>query len=269
VKPIGTEGSNVFDWLEQEIRAIKTPRFHLVDGPADLRMRQAVTASKLPLPAPYREFVLKFGNAKLYRTGITAYRIGVFAGPREKILMEGTRFYQIGFHGGASVCVLPTAQTAGSPIYELESGVTEKAGDDFAEWLARSCARAKDGYGLEKWAEILRGPAPFTPEEEQILEARRQIRWRMVGIDADGNHVFEISNTGRRTLPVLTVGVRSRDKRLNGAVFLRIGHVGPGETAVLHADCYKDLRPPEDIEVFALPDPQPEDREEYGEFGHA
>ena len=32
----------MFEWLEQEIAAIKTPRFHLIDGPADAKLREAV-----------------------------------------------------------------------------------------------------------------------------------------------------------------------------------------------------------------------------------
>lgn len=66
---------------------------------------------------------------------------------------------------------------------------------------------------------------------------------------------------------MLTVGARSKDGRLNGAIRLKIGHVGPGQTAVLHVDCYKDFRPPQEIETFALSDPGPEDREYYSEFG--
>jgi len=32
----------MFEWLEKEIATIKTPRFHLVDGPADGKLREAV-----------------------------------------------------------------------------------------------------------------------------------------------------------------------------------------------------------------------------------
>ena len=96
----------MFEWLEQEILAIKTPRFHVVDGPAAAKLREAILQSNLPLPPSYREFVVKFGNAKLYRmAGSDSYRIGVFAGPREATLADGTRIYHLGFHDGASVYV--------------------------------------------------------------------------------------------------------------------------------------------------------------------
>jgi len=70
----------MFEWLEQEISAVRTPRFHVVDGPVEAKLRQAVMQSGLLLPPSYREFVLNFGNAKLYRRAQSnSYRIGVFA----------------------------------------------------------------------------------------------------------------------------------------------------------------------------------------------
>ena len=258
----------MFEWLEREISAMNTPRFHLVDGPADEKLREAVLESDLPLPPSYREFVLKFGNAKLYRWAQDgAYLIGVFAGPRKATLKDGACIYHLAWHDGASVYVKPESNSGELPIFEFEAGSEEKAADNFGEWLRASCAHARNLYGMEKWAEILRGPEPFTAEEKEIVETRRRIQWRVLGIDPAGNHVFEVTNAGSRTLPVLTVGVRSRNGRLNGAVRLRIGDIGPGQTAVLHADCYKDLVLPQEVETFALPDPRPEDRDGYSEFG--
>jgi hypothetical protein len=258
----------MFEWLEQEISAIKTPRFHVVDGPIKAKLQEAVMQSSLPLPPSYREFVLKFGNAKLYRrTQNDSYRIGVFAGPREATLNDGSRIYHLGFHDGASVYVKSESSSTELPVFEFESGSEEKIADDFEEWLRESCAHARNTYGKEKWAEIIRGPEPFTVEEQELIEARRAIQWRVLGIDADGNHIFEVTNASGQALPVLTVGVHSKDRWLNGAVRLKIGHIGPGQTGIVHADCYKDLVSPHEIEVFALPDPQPEDRERYTELG--
>jgi hypothetical protein len=86
------------------------------------------------------------------------------------------------------------------------------------------------------------------------------------GIDLEGNHIIEVTNTGTRQLPVLKVGVRSKDGRLNGATLLKIAGLEAGETTVLHVDCYKGLKKPEELELFALPDPQPEDRLLYPEL---
>jgi hypothetical protein len=253
----------MFEWLEEEISAIKTHRFHVVEGPIgqDLEIR-----SSLPLPSSYREFILRFGNAKLYRNARNnSYRIGVFASPREEVLNDGTHIYQIGFHDGAKVYIKPRSNPTQFPISEFEEDWEEVA-NDFEEWLVASCSLARSKYGDDKWADIVRGPKPFTPEEEEIIEARRSIHWRQSGVDADGNHIFEVKNAGSRALPALTVGVRSRNRRLNGAVRLDIRHVGPGQTEVLHVNCYRGLVMPSEIEVFALPDPRPEDRESYYEF---
>ncbi len=262
---LGT-GSNMFEWLEQEISTIKTPKFHLVDGPADPKLEEAVTKSGLPLPKTYMEFVLKFGNAKLYRRSQNGYRIGIFAGPREAVLNDGTRIYHLGFHDGATVYVKPPSGSFTFPIFEFELDEEEKAADDFEAWLTASCARARKSYGKTKWAEILRGPKPFTQDEQNVIEARRQFSWRVVGIDAERNHIFEVTNAGNRMLPVLTIGLRSKDKQLNGAIRLKVGNINPGQTAMLHADCYKDLKPADEMEAFELPDPQPEDRDYYHEF---
>jgi|SRR5882724_5622651 len=259
----------MFEWLEQEISAIKTSRFHVVDGPVEAKLREAVMQSGLPLPPSYKEFVLKFGNAKLYRSdGSESYQIRVFAGPREATLNDGTRIYHLGSHDGASVYVKLESNSTELPVFEFESGSEEKVADDFEEWLRESCAHARNTYGKEKWAEIVRGPEPFTVEEQEVIEARRAIQWRVLGIEAGGNHIFEVTNASGRALPMLTVGVRSKDRRLNGAVLLKIGHIGPGQTGIVHADCYKDLVSPHEIEAFALPDPQPEDREQYAELGN-
>jgi hypothetical protein len=53
---------------------------------------------------------------------------------------------------------------------------------------------------------------------------------------------------------------------LNGAVLLNTCEVRPGQTAVLHVSCYRGLLPPEELELFSLPDPEPEDRMRYTEL---
>jgi hypothetical protein len=257
----------MFEWLEIEMSAIKTPKFHSVDGPADQDMREAVMRSELPVPQSYREFVLKFGSAKLYRDARNdSYRIGLFAAPRETTLDDGTRIYHLGFHEGASVYAKSKTSKAEPSIFEFETETEELVADNFEKWLISSCVCARKSYGKKKWAEIVRGPKPFTLIEEEIIKSRRQIHWRVIGIDATGDHIIEVTNAGSRTLPMLTLGVRTKDRRLNGAAFLQIGHIGPGQTSVLHADCYKNLVSPNNIEVFSLPEPRPEDRERYGEF---
>jgi hypothetical protein len=257
----------MYEWLEDEIRSIKTPRFHVVDGPAVAKLKDAVLKSDLPIPRSYREFVLKFGNAKLYhRAKNDSYEVGVFAAPRAAELDKGTRVFHLGYHDGASVYVKIDENSTECPVFEYDCGAEENVAADFEQWLTESCDRARSRYPGRTWEQIIRGPEPFTATEHELIEARRRIRWAVVGIDAEGDHIIEVENRGTRPLRLLTVGVRSKDRRLNGAVRIRIGHIMPGQRDIVHASCYKDLRPPGEIELFSLPDPQPEDRERFPEL---
>ena len=257
----------MFEWLEREISAIKTPRFHVVDGLVNLEMEQAICQSDAVVPESYKRFVLEFGNARLYRNSFSSYRLGVFAGPREAILPDGTRIFHLGFNGGASVYSKVVFGSGRLAVFEFETSEKQVA-EDFGQWLEKGCAQARKVYTKKEWAEILHGPRPFTPEEQAIVELRRGIFWRVLGIDSEGNHIFEVTNTSCRMLPALTVGARSKNQELNGLIRLNVGSVGPGQVSVLRVDCYKKLMPPEEVEAFALPDPQPEDREYYYEFGN-
>lgn len=254
----------MFEWLQRELAELKTPRFHVVDGPADFKFREAVMQSSFLVPESYREFILQFGNAKLYRDSRDGHIVNVFAAPREAFLGNGTKVYYLGFRDGASVYVKGVIQAASDPIFEFEN-VEEKVANSFDIWLRESCDQARKTYG-KKWAEIMQGPKPFTPAEQELIETRRRIKWRVLGIDQEMNHIFEVTNSGSCSLPFLTVGIRSRDRRLNGAVRLDTGEIIPGRSAIMHVDCYKNFKPPEEIEAFALPDPQPEDRDYYYEF---
>lgn len=74
----------MFAWLTQEIASINTRKFYVVDGPASEELRQAVERSDLAVPPSYKQFVLEFGNAALYRSG-SQYLVQVFAAPREVV----------------------------------------------------------------------------------------------------------------------------------------------------------------------------------------
>ena len=226
----------MFEWLESELSAIGTPRFHIVDGPADYKLRDAVINSLIHLPRSYEIFVLRFGNAKLYRKSRCGYTVGVFAGPREARLHDGTFAYQIGFYDSAMVFISKDAKPNEFSVYEHRLHTDRRVASDFEEWLTTACASARNAYGLEKWSDILRGPAPFSAKEEEVVRARRQMAWRVLGIDPSGDHIFEVTNSGLCTLPVLTVGVRSKDGRLNGALRLKIGHIAPGDTEEIHIE---------------------------------
>jgi hypothetical protein len=72
-------------------------------------------------------------------------------------------------------------------------------------------------------------------------------------------------------LPYLSIGVCGKMRPpntgpLKGGAYLPVASIRPGETKVVEKGCYKEFIAPQDVEVFALPDPGPEDREQYWEF---
>jgi hypothetical protein len=256
----------MFEWLEKELATIRTHRFHIIDGPAEPVLRSAINNTSLHFQKSYIEFVLRFGNAKLYRKSLWGYTIGIFAGPREIKLQDETLAYKIGFHDSATALFKKEPDSNEYSIYQSEPSGGYKFASDFEEWLSTAHVQAKNKYSEEEWSKIEQGPAPFSSKEQEIIEARRLMDWRLLGVDSYGNNIFEVTNAGRCILPVLTIGVRSKNGRLNGALRLKTQDVSPGKTLQIHMPCYKGIIPPEQIEVFSLPEPQPEDRIYFAEF---
>jgi hypothetical protein len=259
----------MFDWLEQELAEIRTRRFHVVAGAASTALREAVLTSPLPAPPSYVTFVLRFGNAKLYRmAGLDLYWLGVFAAPREVESRKGEPLLLIG--GYDESCAYLREETvqpgAEAPVYESTKGGIRKAADSFDDWLTARAARARRKYRKKEWAQVLRGPHPFTPQEMAVLEARRQFTWQVVGVTPRGEIMYEVTNNSDRRLPFLSIGIRGRTGKLQGGVWLPVGHIGPGQTAVVAKETYLGLLDPNDVEAYPLPDPEPEERVRYWEF---
>jgi hypothetical protein len=71
-----------------------------------------------------------------------------------------------------------------------------------------------------------------------------------------------------RSIPYLTLGIRDRAGAvLEGAVWLDVGHIGPGMAGLVSKDCYKDRIAGDQLVPFDLPEPIPEKRDRYWEFG--
>ena len=263
----------MFEWLNEEMSQIRTPKFHLVDGTASAELRHGVESCGFPLPPSYREFVLRFGNAKLYRRG-SNWLVQVYAGPREAENDQAESLIHFGRTENSLAYFKESLLTAGkeSRVFEWrhEQGVRQTA-DNFEDWLKAKCNSARKRYKKKEWEAIEKGPSPFNDYEQAIVEARKQFRWRVVGVAANEDLRFEIHNGSAMKLPYLSVGVRGKlrppkNGPLNGGAFLPVGSIGPGETKVVEFDCYKKFIAPDDTEAFALPDPGPEDREQYWEF---
>lgn len=263
----------MFDWLENELKTIKTRDFHVVDGVAESALRAAVQESEVPFPRSYREFVLLFGNAKLYK-GLAGeyYLVGVLGSPREEQTREGEKLYRVG-HYQSSHAYFKAALLRGdeeAPVFEGHGGRLIEIAGSFEAWLRMRCEEAQGNYSKRLWADIVAGPYPFTPEERRILEARRKFRWRVVGISNSGDIQFEVHNGSDMVLPFLTIGIRGRrcdtEGVLRGGAWLPVESVLPGQTGVIEKGCYKKWVDPQDIVAFEEPDPGPEDRDRYWEF---
>ena len=258
----------MYEWLRNEITQIRTPKFHLVDGHMSPGDEEAVRASTLALPQAYKEFVVEFGNAKLYRQG-SIYLVQVYASPREADSETGEPLVHFGrmAHGLAYFKQSLLLPGRDSPVFEWTGGKTlTRRASGFEEWLERRCRAARKSFPKEKWSRIVSGPEPFTASEQAIIEARRCYRWRVAGVTDDDSLLFEVHNGSNTTLHFLSVGIRKRDGTPIGGVWLPVSHIRPGMTAVVKKDCYRDRHRPSDIEAFELPDPGPEDRDRYWEF---
>ena len=255
----------MFDWLREELTAIAWRRFHVFDGPADDDLRKLVEASDLA--ASYRAFVLEFGGAKLYQQH-AGYQLSVLRSPREVAASKnGEPLLWIG-HGHMGLAYFKASEIGGESeplVYEPRAKSLASRGS-FEQWLSSSAATARRRYPRKRWAELHAGPLPFTASELEVVEARRHFAWSTIGASPDGHVRFQVRNGSARTLPFLTIGVRSVSRNFEGAVWLPVSSLQPGQSVIIEKDCYLNLATPDQIELFPLPSPEPEDRERYWEF---
>ncbi len=258
----------MFEWLKDEMDRIKTRKFHVVDGPLSDEQRELVEQSDLPVPPSYKQFVIQFGNAKLYRQG-SIYRVQVFNVPTDYRSDDGHVLLHFGRTDIALAYFRESMLVPGeeSPVFEWEheQGLLEAA-SGFEEWLKTRCFAARKLFAKKEWAAIEEGPPPFTEQEQAIVEARRKFRWQVIGIADNGNLMFEVHNGSNMVLPFLSIGVRAKNGKLNGGVWLPVSSIQPGKTCIIEKDCYKNWLLPEEVDVFEEPDPEPEDRDLYWEF---
>ena len=153
----------MFEWLNEEIGRIKTPKFHLVDGPASVEFRQAVESSDFPLPPSYREFVLRFGNANLYRRG-SYYMVHVYAGPRMAESKKSEALIHFGHAQTSLAYFKESLLTANedSPVFEWRHNFgLRKAADGFEDWLKTKCKSARKRFKKMEWEALEKGPDRF------------------------------------------------------------------------------------------------------------
>ncbi|MCY2964639.1 MAG: hypothetical protein NT069_13560 [Planctomycetota bacterium] len=260
--------NTLFGWLEEEMARIKTNKFHLVDGPLCAEQRKLLERAELPIPPSYKQFALQFGNAKLYRQG-NVYLVQVFATPGIAESDDGEAMLHFGRTDMTLAYLKVPLLSPGkeSPVFQWSHGRgLHQAASGFEEWLNSKCKAARRLFKRKQWQQIENGPARFSDREWSIVEARRHFRWRVTGIDPNGDLQFEVYNGSDMVLPFLSIGVRRISGQTIGGVWLPVSLVMPGQTHVIVKDCYKDLVSPSQVVVFDEPDPAPEDRERYWEF---
>jgi len=259
----------MYKWLEKELSEIKWRKFHVIHNDVVARIPSEPAEISSSWPLSYIAFVSTFGTAKLYRNLTrNSYQVGVIYPPQEEIFKDGEKLLYIGHFVDSKAYIIPSMVDVNneSPVYELTEEGFEYIADSFKKWLRKRCKDARKSYSKEEWKEIVNGPAPFTPKEEAIIEARRQFSWRVIGFDGDGDAIFEVKNNSQLVLPYLSVGVRTKDNTLVGAARLDVFGIKPGQEGVVKRELYKKLIKPDNTEVYSLPDPLPEDRERYWEF---
>lgn len=158
-----------------------------------------------------------------------------------------------------------------SPVFESYSHSFRKTDDGFEEWLQSKCAATRKRFTRQEWLAVESDPLPIDRRELAIVAARRDFRWRVVGIAPNGDLHFEVQNRSKTRLPYLSVGIEGTLRPppagpFEGAIFLPVGTIKPGATKVIENDCYKEFVRPRKSNAHALPEPGPEDRDEYWEF---
>lgn len=267
-------------WFADVCAAIRSRRFHILEPVAPQALRYVAPGGQADGAAPpdgvalsgdYADFLRRFGHASLFADHRDAPMLAVYPlePHRREVAADGQAYVGFGFRGQQSAWfaeaeLLATGQ---SRVYELRKQGGRELAPDFASWFAQAHAWCQGKFSRTRWQAILQGPPPFTPQEEDVVAARRQFSWRHIGFDDSGDAVFDVANHSGRRLPYLSVGVRGRDGRgLVGAVWLDVSGIAPGGQAQVHHDAYKDQLSPADFEAFELPDPIPEKREAYWEF---
>jgi hypothetical protein len=258
----------MYEWLAEEIATIKTRNFHKIAPRGLLTELQR----ELPkFPASYLEFLSRFGDTWFFREiGRSSWAMRLLGQP-ELVTHEKTekKLHFLGWSEGAAADIyFDDAQLAPGvevPVMVGVGGGLRETGLTFDAWLEQRAQQLRKRYRKRAWQKVIDGPAPFTARELAVIEARRKFEWRIVGVTDDRKIQFQITNRSKLVLPRLSLGVRAPN--LLGGVHLPVGEVEPGHTKVVAFDCYGALVDPANVEIFALPEPEPETRGEYWDFG--
>lgn len=264
---------NSFGWLKAECESIKSNRFHIFE-PLTASEQQCYIKDdvSISLRGSYSVFLREFGYAKFFTDqhdapSMSVYPLKYF---RRHVCKNGEVYVGFGFRGQQSVFFDESAILNGEhlKVFVVNGKTAREVANDFSDWLFDAYSWIKSKYSIKKWLRIEKGPEPFSASELKIVEEREKFHWELMGFDEQGNALFCVKNDSAITLPYLSVGIRDRDGAiLTGGAYLNIAKILPGECGIVSKDCYKDKIPADKLEVFELPEPIPEKKARYWEFG--
>ncbi len=255
----------MFEWLDKEIYLVRDTVLHSLDGPASPALREAICDNSERFPEDYVNFILKYGNARLFKWQ-DCYLLQVFATPDLLECPEGLLF-RFGtdddedvyfFDDGVGVKMSEAVYT------HSDEGLREVA-PSFVNWLKQGYQSTLNQFSEEELTR-LRRDAKFSPEDLAVISARRKFRWRVEGRTAEGKIQIRIMNDSERMLPFYTIGVKSKDSDFTGAVWVPVDGIRPGDDRLLAVDCYSELLSPTEVTLFDMPEPTPPERDSYWEF---
>ena len=173
----------MYEWLDQEISNVKTPKFFLTHEESTTDRHDDVFLATMP--TAYGEFLSKFGRSKFFRIFTGGYIIGIFEIPQTETIDLETYWY-IGWYDERRVLLKDIRQTRPDecPVFEQNKfGKIKRVADTFDEWLRNRWEKAKGQFSAREWKKICEGPDPFSPDELEVIEARKTFHWRVLGID--------------------------------------------------------------------------------------
>ena len=136
----------MFEWLEREIESLHTPKFHIIGGPLTEQQRTLVEGSELAVPLSYKNFVIHFGHAQLYRQG-NIYLVQVFSVPQDAESAQGEPLLNFGRTdlGHAYFKMSLLVKDSETPVFEWTGRGTglRRTANGFEEWLHKKCSAAK------------------------------------------------------------------------------------------------------------------------------
>lgn len=265
---------NQYQWLEAELLQMGTKRFFYTNQLVPTR--QQVACDGPSLPTDYTNFVVRYGDTKLFRVGSLSYRMSLWWPPPRRTVNRGRCLIIIGKTEGSYVAF---ALADGGAFYEDEvkelslNGVCRSTKKPFAAWLRDKFLAYRRKYSQRAWGQLLSGPRPFTDEERAIVQARHQFEWELVDSRVPSLPTLCIHNRSERRLPFMTLNFHANVpelfiQNLHGGIYIPIDNIMPGKSGVVtkqltyHGRC--QFVPPV---VFSDPDHfEPEEREYLWEF---